>query len=114
MAEKEVDVFNLEEKNKENQKEFEKRRNREILDLCKVLKGPEGRRFVLRVLSEAGMFRASFSQNSMQTAFNEGKRDIGLWLMKDLDEAEPMAYSQILREYYSELKSKKAKQESET
>ena len=81
----ELDVFKIDEANADNQKEYNRRRERELDDLKKILKIPEGRRFVLRVLGEAGMFHASFSLNSMQTSFNEGKRDIGLWLMKDLD-----------------------------
>ena len=110
---KEVDVFKVDEKNEEKQKEFEKVRDREIDDLQRVLRLPEGRRLILRILSEAGLFRASFTLNSMQTAFNEGKRDSGLWLMRDVDEADPNAYPQMLREHYSELKSKKAKEEEE-
>jgi hypothetical protein len=97
----------FEAKNKESAKEFRKRREREIADLQQVLKQPHGRRFVYRVLCECGAFKASFTQNSMTMAFNEGKRDIGLMLLKALDEAEPQAYSQMLREHYSELKSKK-------
>lgn len=111
MAEKELDVFKIDEANKDSQKEFDKRRIRELDDLQKVLKIPEGRRLIRRLLEEAGIFKASFSQNSMLTAFNEGKRDQGLWLIRDIDEADPNAYAQIQREYYSELKSRKAKQE---
>jgi len=113
MAEKDkdFDVFKIDEQNKEAQKEYEKRRTREIDDLQKVLKLPEGRRLVWRILSEAGVFKASFSLNSMQTAFNEGRRDIGIWLIQDVDRAEPNAYAQMQREYYSELKSKQAKEE---
>jgi hypothetical protein len=98
-------------KNKESRKEYHKRKDRELNDLQKVLKVPEGRRFVYKMLSECGVFKASFSLNSMQTAFQEGKRDIGLALLRDLDEAEPQAYSQMLREHFSELKSKKPKEE---
>lgn len=110
---KEVDVFKVDEKNEEAQKDFKNLRDREIDDLQRILRLPYGRRFVLRVLSEAGLFRASFTLNSMQTAFNEGKRDNGLWLMRDVDEAEPSAFSQMSREHYSELKSKKKKEEEE-
>lgn len=110
---KEIDIFDIDSKNAEIRKEQEKRRSREIDDLQKVLRSPEGRRFVWRVLSEAGVFKASFSLNSMQTSFNEGKRDVGIWLMSDVDRAEPNAYAQMQREYYSELKSKQSKQEEE-
>jgi hypothetical protein len=113
MIEKDMDVFKIDDTNREAQREHEKRRARDIDDLQKTLKTPEGRRLIRRILEEAGIFRASFSQNSMLTAFNEGKRDVGLWLIRDIDESDPNMYAQIQREYYSELKSKKAKQEEE-
>jgi hypothetical protein len=100
-------------KSKESRAEYKRRRDREINDLQSVLKKPEGRRFVYKMLSECGVFRASFSLNSMQTAFNEGKRDIGLALLRELDEAEPHAYTQMLTEHFSELKSKKLKDKTE-
>lgn len=108
---KEVDVFNIEEENAKKEKEYQKSHDRDVADLKKILKLPEGRRLILKFLTETGVVSASFSLNSMQTAFYEGKRDVGLWLLKRLDEAEPMAFSQMLREYFSELKSKKNKQE---
>jgi hypothetical protein len=40
-----------------------------------------GRRIVWRLLDRAGVFRSTFSQNSMQMAFAEGKRDYGLGLL---------------------------------
>ena len=101
----------IETKNKESKQEYSRRKDREIDDLKTVLKKPEGRRFVYKILSECGVFKASFSLNSMQTAFQEGRRDIGIALLKMLDEAEPQAYSQMLTEHFSELKSKKPKQE---
>lgn len=93
-------------KNKETRTEYKRRRDREIDDLRAVLKLPQGRRFVYKVLCECGVFKSSFTQNSLQSAFNEGKRDIGLELLRALDETEPMAYTQMLQEHFSELKSK--------
>ena len=112
--EPEVDNFydsEAELKNKESKKEYKNRKDRELDDLKAVLKKPEGRRFVYQVLSECGVFKSSFALNSMQSAFNEGRRDIGIMLLKLLDEAEPQAYSQMLAEHFSELKSKKPKEE---
>lgn len=100
-----------EKQNKENAKEYKKKYEREISDLQKVLRLPEGRRFIYKVLCECGVFKTSFSQNSMTTAFNEGKRDIGLSVIAQLDTADPGIYSQMLKEYFSEQKSKKPKQE---
>ena len=103
----------IEEKNKESRKEYSRRRDREVDDLRKVLKMPEGRRFVYKMLCECGVFKASFSLNSMTTSFNEGKRDIGLALLAELDLAEPQVYSQMLKEHFSELKSKRDKSKEE-
>jgi hypothetical protein len=111
-----VDKFydtEIEAKNKETKKDYDRRKDREIDDLQKVLKLPEGRRFCYKVLSECGVFKSSFSLNSMQTSFQEGRRDIGIMLLKLLDEAEPQAYSQMLREHFSELKSKKQEKPKE-
>ena len=104
----------IEAKNKESKKDFVKRKERELSDLQSVLKKPEGRRLVYKILSECGVFKASFSLNSQTTAFNEGKRDIGLALLKDLDIADPNAYSQMLSEHFSELKSKKPESKEES
>jgi hypothetical protein len=101
----------IDNKNKESRVEYRRRKDRELDDLKTVLKKPEGRRVIYKILCECGVFKASFSMNSMTTSFNEGRRDIGLALLKDLDEAEPNAYSQMLTEHFSELKSKKPKQE---
>jgi len=56
---------------------------REEGDLRKVLSIPEGRRFVWKMLSRAGVFRSSFTGNS-HTFFNEGKREIGLGMFEDV------------------------------
>ena len=108
---KNLNVFDIDAENEKAAKRRERVRSREIDDIKAVLKRPEGRRLALRILSQTGLFHASFSLNSMQTSFNEGKRDIGLWLLADIDLADPMAYSQMLREHYSELKSRQKKQE---
>ena len=100
-------------KNKESKKEYKNRRDREISDLQAVLKKPEGRRVVYKILCECGVFKASFALNSNTTAFNEGKRDIGLGLLAELDLAEPNVYSQMLKEHFSEIKSKQDKSKEE-
>ncbi len=67
------------------------RREQQITDLKKILATIEGRRFFWRYLSLAGVFHSSFTGNNT-TFFNEGKREIGLKLLADLNEAVPQAF----------------------
>lgn len=59
-------------------------REAEARDLRQVMGSKEGRRFVWRLLSGAGVFRLSFNQNAMQMAFNEGRRSFGNETLADL------------------------------
>lgn len=67
----------------ERAKEEEQERSRiaqalEDDDFKWLMSSKRGRRIVWRLLEQAGVFRISFSQNSMQMAFNEGGRNYGL------------------------------------
>ena len=63
----------------------EKRRAREASDLAKILNMREGRRFIWRILSMAGVFALSYvSEQPHETIFNEGKRSVGNLLLKDI------------------------------
>ena len=95
-------------KQQDAEAEYQRLHKRRILDIAKLLKQPEFRRFIWHILSEAGIFRASFTNNSLNTAFLEGKRDLGLALLSDIDTANINAIFQIRQEFVSELKSKEA------
>lgn len=103
----EVDIFNLEKRNKKLTEAQRRVRQKEIEDVKKILKTPEGRRYFWRLLSKCGMFRTSFTPNSNLTAFNEGKRDIGLDTLIEISEADGSAFAQMQNEHVSALKSKK-------
>lgn len=92
----------------EAEEDFQRIQRRRIADLRKLLKQPEFRRFIWHILSETGIFKASFTLNSMQTAFLEGRRDVGLAFIEDLDKADTNALIQIRQEYVSEIKAKEA------
>lgn len=97
------------EKLKETEDQARRRRKRELNDISKVLDIVEGRRLIWRLLSETGVYRSSFTQDSLQTAFNEGRRDIGLVILTDMNLAKPGAFAQLQREAISEANSKNAK-----
>ena len=85
-------------------------RLRHLNDIRKTVAMPEGRRLYYFILEQAGVFRSSFTGNST-TFFNEGARNVGLIMLRDLMEAKPDALNQMMRENYSEIQSFKKTQE---
>lgn len=113
MDESKVDIFNQDAVAKELSAEEKKKRQRDINDLRKILAIPEGRRFIWKQLSEAGIFHTTFSQNAMQTSFLEGQRQQGLRLLNDVNEADTYAFAKMQGEFISEHKSKKEVKEAQ-
>ena len=69
----------------------------ELGDLRSILGAPEGRRLMWRYLTRCGVFKTSMTGSS-QTFFLEGQRNVGLWLLADINAADPGAYVQMLAE----------------
>jgi len=66
-----------------------RQRSKEIADVDKLLNEDWGRRIVWRILETSGMRRSSFQQGSnSNTFFNEGMRNVGLWLLSEAEEAD--------------------------
>jgi hypothetical protein len=60
-------------------------------DFESVLRTPEGARFIAWLLIFCGVYTNSHEQNKnspLDTAFREGRRDVGLFLLKCAKEAE--------------------------
>lgn len=72
-------------------------RRKQLEDIRVILSDARGRRFYWRLLVECGIFKSSFTGNNT-TFFNEGRRDVGLVLLADLNEADPSAYLVMLDE----------------
>lgn len=90
-----------------------RRRERDLNDIRAIVAMPEGRRFFWRVLSEAGVFKTSFTGQVESTMFNEGARNKGLLFLMDLLEAKPSVFEQMQRESASEAKVEKQEEEKE-
>jgi hypothetical protein len=98
---------------KQQQEEIDRiarERIRHLNDIRKIVSMPEGRRIYFWTLKESGIFRSSFTGNS-STFFNEGARNIGLIMLRDLMEAKPEVLTQMMYENYSEIKSYQKLQE---
>ena len=81
-----------------------RKKERELNDIRVIISTPEGRRFLWKIISEAGVFRTSFSLDENQMAYQEGRRSIGLNILYDLLDASPSTYMQMQNEYASEMK----------
>lgn len=83
-------------------REEEERQRRERLqradDLRAVMGTPEGRRFVWRLLNEAGLFSSSYTGEAISGAFTEGKRAFAVHLVKQLQAESRDAYVVMVRE----------------
>lgn len=85
------------EKNEEHLKERSRR------DFEKILNMSEGRRVIWDLLENAGVWRNSFVAGDPNvTAFNEGKRDIGLMILQKIQNIKPQALLQMSNEHKSD------------
>ena len=66
-------------------------------DLRFVMSTKQGRRFVGRLLNQAGLLERSFTGNS-ETFFKEGRRSVALELMSDINAHAFPEYVQMLQE----------------
>lgn len=101
-----LDLLGTDDANNKINDETRKKSERDRGDLLKVLSLPEGRRFIWKQLSQAGIFQDPFSTNAMQMSKNCGMKALGLNLLADVNEADVNIFAQIQREYISEIKSK--------
>lgn len=62
-----------------------------------LMKAPQGRRIVHRLLSISGVNRTTFTGNS-ETFFREGKRAVGLELQSEIIKHAPNGYAEMIRE----------------
>ena len=89
-ASDEKSVKNAEQKNKNI-------RDTELADIRLLLQKQWGRRLIWRLLEQTGMYRTSFTGNST-TFFNEGARNIGLWLVDEVLLSDTDMYLLMIKE----------------
>lgn len=79
---------------------------REQEDLKQVMASQQGRRFIWKQLSTAGVFATSFTTDPYITAFNEGSRNKGLELFNDIMKFCPDQYLLMAEEARTEQENK--------
>lgn len=92
------------------------REKRNAADLSCLLKMPQGRRVLWRILQACCLTEHGFVRgDSYATAFHCGQKSIGLFLQAEINQISPLALAQMQAEYLSEITSeqKQINQESE-
>ena len=74
----------------------------EDADVAWLLKHPGGRRFLRRLLEHTGVFHSSFRHNAMLMAHAEGAKDVGYWLMDQLERCCPGGFVTLMQEKQNE------------
>ncbi len=74
------------------------RRLKETEWLKDILSKPGGRDFIWRLLTECGVYHTSFTGEVNSTILNEGRRQIGLWVLTEMFDADPTAYITMQKE----------------
>ena len=67
-------------------------------DLLWLLGHRQGRRIFWKWISKSGPLNTSFGSGNDKTNFNEGKRQLGLWMLDELTKVKPEAYVQMVNE----------------
>jgi len=66
--------------------------------MAMLLSTRPGRRFIWNLMVDCGIFRSSFDNSGSVTARNEGRREVGLRVLAEVNEAAPEQYLTMLRE----------------
>ncbi len=83
---------------------IQKLKKRSTYDMQTVLKTPQGRRVLWRLLQVAQIRQHGFIPgDASSTAFHCGQRSIGLFLLDEIEQAQPGAYQQMRGEYQAEI-----------
>lgn len=83
----------------EGKKKKPKVRENELYDLDQVMRSEAGKRVLSRLMRYTGLIETVFDEDARRHAFNEGKRDVGLWFHQEMKEANSdMAYIILLKE----------------
>lgn len=99
-----TEKFTEEEKRR---KKSERKRERELSDIRFVIKSPEGRRFLWRVIEEGRVFQDVSSSDVQMTYRAIGGQNVSRRFLNDLLDAKPEALTQMQQERESEAESER-------
>jgi hypothetical protein len=93
-----MEFYDQEQEAARDAKQRELKREQDRADLERLMGTQWGRRFMWELLSQAGVFRLSYTGDESGTAFNEGQRNVGLRQLNEIHAACPEQYTKMLQE----------------
>lgn len=95
-----VDEAESREQSEQAQREQAKHQSQQQAEDIKWLMATaQGQRFLTRLLEETAVFRTAFHTSGQVMALNEGRKQIGYWLIGELTAHTPDAFTNLLRSY---------------
>ena len=73
-------------------------RDSELSDLTNMMAREDSRRVLVRVLQVSGVIESSYDEDPSKMVLSEGRRDIGLWLLQELKEADAESAARLIGE----------------
>ena len=83
---------------KKRKKKVDITRERELSEVRELIKTKWGRGFLHRLLVQCHTSRSISHHDSQQMAILSGQRDIGLWIQREIETADPHGYVKLLQE----------------
>lgn len=87
--------------------EWERRRDQEKADLSEVLNTEAGQAVLCRLLDFCEVYQSTIKfGHADASAFAEGKRAVGLWLIKAMCSIDPLVYAEVLKRHAKRSRQK--------
>lgn len=84
---------------KKRKKKWQLDREREVEELKHILSTSGGRWLLWRILEKCGLYQTTTNvSNPYVMAHKSGQRDLGIWLLKEILEADQNGYTMIMSE----------------
>lgn len=90
----------------ESKDEERARRATEVGDIKWLMSHPQGRRFMWRLLGEAGVYRLTWRPSQKEQDFLEGMRNLGLKYVTEIHELCPAMYELMKQEQRKDASSR--------
>jgi len=98
MSDKQVINTGDEKQVKKRKTKFQLVRENELEELKTILATGAGIKFFSRMLERCHMFATLSHLDPQQMAVQSGQRDLGLWLIQEIEAAEPNGYVKLVNE----------------